>query len=181
MEFLSYLRFRYGRLKYLVEVQSLSQISANSGETYSLLFNMSSSFFCFFHWVIALFKVETETQCVHSYMSTYARVLMENICESNKVSTGLFIVPVLYFCYLCVCTHFSAAHAIRLLAYNFKTQRKHCSWPIAADPSGAHVSYPGSPLRQFWPTSCSQHPIPRPCHLSFSIPLFMTPLELSRV
>ncbi|XP_032212659.1 uncharacterized protein LOC116598247 isoform X1 [Mustela erminea] len=42
-----YLKFRYGRLKYLVEVQSLSQISANSEETYNLLLNMSSSFFCF--------------------------------------------------------------------------------------------------------------------------------------
>ncbi|CAD7687267.1 unnamed protein product [Nyctereutes procyonoides] len=39
----SYLKFRYSRLKYLVEIQSFSQFSASSGNL-SLLLNMPSKF-----------------------------------------------------------------------------------------------------------------------------------------
>lgn len=34
------------------------------------------------------------------------------------------MISILHFCYLCVCTHFSTAHVIWLLAYNFKNSEE---------------------------------------------------------
>lgn len=90
MGFLSSLNLAWGRLS----DKTLLQISANSGETYSLLLNMFSSLFSFHECFLFSGKklkfvlfIECHTQ----------NPLMQNIYESNQGSTELFIMPILLY------------------------------------------------------------------------------------